>query len=299
MELRHLRYFVALAEELHFGRAAARLNMSQPPLSQQLKRLEDEIGTTLLLRTSRRVELTPAGTAFLPEARKTLAQANRAIEIAALASTGSTGHLAVGFVSSATDALPRVLRRFRELAPRVNIAVKEASSSQQIDLLRSGLLDVGLLRPPIAAADIHLETVADERLVIALPSDHRLADAEIPTLAVLSGEPFILFSREAGMGLYDQIIASCRNTGFSPQVAQVSGSMITIVGLVAGGLGVALVPESLARQAEGIVFRSAPDLAGTVPLAAAWHGAERSPAISALVRAAQTTVADGGGPPAG
>src|SRR5215470_3343253 len=155
MELRHLRYFVAVAEELHFGRAAIRLHMAQPPLSQQIRQLEQEIGVTLLNRTKRRVELTPAGRAFLEEARRTLAQAERSVRTAQRASRGETGFLAIGFVPTADlDVLPRVLRAWRRRCPDVEVELSALSPAQQVEALREGRIQVGILRPPIDDAGL-------------------------------------------------------------------------------------------------------------------------------------------------
>jgi DNA-binding transcriptional LysR family regulator len=290
MELRHLRYFVAVAEELHFGRAAARLNISQPPLSQQIRRLEAELGTQLFNRSRRHVELTGAGQQFLPEARRTIEQADHAFEVAVLASAGSVGHLTVGFVSSASPVLPEVVRSFHVRAPRVEISVKEASSAQQIDLLRVGRIDAGLLRPARSISGLRLEIVAQERLVLAMPSDHYLANEQHLLLSQLADEPFVLFQRELGPGLFDRIVASCVEVGFSPQIAQVSGSMLTIMSLVAGELGVSIVPASLSRQSEGITFRSPSDLTATVPLGIAVRENDEHPAIPTLIEAVRDAV---------
>jgi LysR family transcriptional regulator, benzoate and cis,cis-muconate-responsive activator of ben and cat genes len=245
MELRHLRAFLAVAEELHFGRAAARLQMAQPPLSQQVRRLERELGVELFRRNRRHVELTHAGGALVPEARRTLAAAERAAAVVAAVAAGASGRVSLGFVGSlAHGVLPRLVRELRLQAPGVEIALREANTSQQIELLRLGLLDAGLVRPPIQAEGIEIEIVGREPLRAVLPDDHRLAGARSIRLEALRDEPFVLFPRAIGPGLYDQILGLCREAGFSPNVVYESGATATMVALVEAGIGVCVLPQS-------------------------------------------------------
>jgi DNA-binding transcriptional LysR family regulator len=247
MELRHLRYFVAVAEELHFGRAAGRLHMAQPPLSQQIKALETELGLKLFERTKRRVELTDPGRLFLDEARATLARARRAEEVVRQAAKGMRGRLAVAFVTSASySILPEVIRMFRADHPDVELTLQELNPAEQLAAIRKRDVDVGLLRLPVPNTSLALEPVLKEPLVAALPRDHRLADSKFLRLKALAGEPFILFPRHHGPGIFDVIMKACERAGFSPRMGQEPNDMQSILAYVAGGLGVSLVPASLA-----------------------------------------------------
>lgn len=290
MELRHLRYFVALAEELHFGRAAGRLGIKQPPLSQQIRVLEERLGVPLFDRNNRRVLLTAAGEAFLPAARQVLAAAEVAERTARHAGRGETGRLALGFVGSATlTLLPGALRRFRARYPRVVLDLRELTTAQQVEALTNGTLDVGLLRPPLppAAGDVLAhESVGAERLVVALPADHPLAAERSVAAERLAGEPFVLFPRHLGPGLHDQIVGYCARAGFSPAVAQRAVQMQTIVALVAGGLGVSVVPSSVGRyRRPDVVFRALRPATRVVHLAVAYRRDGRNPAARNFVAA--------------
>ena len=204
VEMRHLRYFVAVAEELHFGRAAERLHMSQPPLSQQIRHLEERLGFELFHRTKRRVELTAAGHAFLKESRRILDQLDQAIRIGEQASRGEHGELAMGFVSSASySVLPSVLRRFRRHHPGVDVILRELPAGVQIAWLVDKRIDIGLARPPIKHADLETITIHEEPLVVALPGHHSLRSARSVSLSALSAEPFVMFPRDLAPGLYE------------------------------------------------------------------------------------------------
>lgn len=257
MELRHLRYFIAVAEELHFGRAAERLHMAQPPLSQQIKKLEEEIGVQLLARTKRKVELTPAGRLFLDEARLTLQQAKRAQRIAQEAEQGVRGRLRVGFVTSACySILPVLVRRFRKDNPLIDLELMEMTPSRQIEAMDEGTIDVGILRPPIESCSLSVKTLMEEPLVVALPIDHRKADQKAISLQTLSEDAFVLFPRHHGPGIFDVIMKACHDAGFTPQVSYSPNEMQTILAYVAAGLGVSLVPQSLSGfHQHSIVYR--------------------------------------------
>lgn len=261
MELRHLRYFVAVAEELHFGHAAARLHISQPPLSQQIIALERELGAVLLLRTQRRVELTEAGRVFLEEARRTLAQADLAADRARRAARGEVGRIRIGLVDSATFALlPTVLPSFRASHPGVRVELHELPTAEQLRWLGEGLLEVGFVHPPVAGGGIEVRVVMRERWLIVLPGAHPLAAEVRVPLRALSSEPFILGARRVGAGAHDQVIAMCAAAGFVPAVAQEATERQTIVALVAAGVGVALLPESVRRlRHRGVVYRHIAD----------------------------------------
>ena len=284
MELRHLRYYVAVAEELHFGRAAARLGIAQPPLSQQIRRLEDELGVLLLRRTRRRVELTEAGRVFLEEARRTLAQAEQAMRAAQRAQRGEIGRLDIGYVGSAAyDALPEALRAFRDRFPDVELGLHELSTAQQAQALHERRLDVGFLRPPLYDAALVHEVIVREPLVVALPATHPLASQRRIPLRALATEPFILYPRSVAPGPYDQLMSLCRAAGFSPRVTQEAVEMQTIAGLVAAGIGVALVVATVQDlRSGGVVYRALADAAPTMDLALAWCADDPSRVLAAF-----------------
>ena len=246
MELRQLRYFVAVAEELHFRRAAERLHMSQPPLSQQIRALEDELGFELLIRTRLRVELTPAGAAFLRDARALLGELEGAVATARRIDAGQTGRLRIGFVGSALlSIVPGTVERFRASRPGVAIELRERSTVDQLRAVAAGVVDVGLVRPPIEdGVCLRAETVLRERTVAALPAAHPLATLTRVPLRRLAAEPHVLFPRDQAPGFHDLLIGSLAGTGAGPRVIQYAPEMLTIIGLVAAGTGVSLVPAS-------------------------------------------------------
>lgn len=258
MELRHLRYAVALADELHFARAAARLHIAQPPLSQQIKALENELGVRLFDRTSRRVGLTDAGAAFIAEARRTLASAEQAIEAARRAARAETGRLAVGYVSSASyELLPAVLRAFRRRAPDVLLVLEEMNSSEQIRGVLAGTLDLGFVRrPPPTDRRLADTVVRREPIVVAVPRDHALAAARAIRLRALALEPFVIFPARPRPSWADVVLDLCRGAGFEPRVVQEAVEMVSALSLVAAGIGIALVPGAVrAVRRPGVVFR--------------------------------------------
>ena len=293
MELRHLRYFVAVAEELHLGRAAERLRIAQPPLSRQIRDLEREVGTPLFERVPRGVELTPAGRAFLPEARLTLAQAERAQRSARRAAQGETGRLRVGFVETAADAavLPDVLGFFRMHLPDVGVSLFEMDALQQAEALRTERIDLGILHslPADAAQWLRVEPVYDDPIVAAVPQTHALAGRARLTLKELAAESFVLFPRPAAPVLYDALIARCRAAGFSPRVVQEAAGWHTLAGLVAAGVGVAFVPESLAElRRPGVVYAPLRGLRVELRMVAAWKRGARSPVRERFVTTLRT-----------
>ena len=284
MNLQRLRYAVALADELNFGRAALREGMRQPPFSQQISKLEEELGVRLFERTTRQVRLTPAGEAFVAEARTSLAHAELAAESARRAGRGEAGRLAIGFVGSATNlTLPRVLRRFRARHPGVQVELRELTTAQQAEELRQGRLDVGLLHAPPAgpAAEVlSTRTVARELLLAVLPAGHPHATHKVLPTGMLAGEPFVMFPRRFGTALHDQIIGVTRAAGFEPRVVQEAVQMQTIVGLVAAGLGVSIVPESVARLRRGdVVFRPLSPATRVVTLDLTWRTGDPNPIV--------------------
>lgn len=264
MELRHLRYFIAVAEELHFGRAAERLGISQPPLSQQIQALEEEIGARLFERTNRRVELTDAGRLFLDESRQVLAQVDKAVLLARRAHLGELGELKIGFTSSApfTSTIPSSIHAFRKAYPDVHLDLQEMSSRQVLKALLEESLQVGVIRPLALPDAVHWVELFREPLVAVLRADHPLAAGSEDGLAIaaLAEEPFVFFPRSYGTGLYDQIIALTRQAGFSPRIAQEASEAMTIIGLVSAGLGVSILPASFRRtRVDGVVYRTLSD----------------------------------------
>ncbi|HCW0494110.1 TPA: LysR family transcriptional regulator [Pseudomonas aeruginosa] len=264
MELRHLRYFIAVAEELHFGRAAERLGISQPPLSQQIQALEEEIGARLFERTNRRVELTDAGRLFLDESRQVLAQVDKAVLLARRAHLGELGELKIGFTSSApfTSTIPSSIHAFRKAYPDVHLDLQEMSSRQVLKALLEESLQVGVIRPLALPDAVHWVELFREPLVAVLRADHPLAAGSEDGLAIaaLAEEPFVFFPRSYGTGLYDQVIALTRQAGFSPRIAQEAGEAMTIIGLVSAGLGVSILPASFRRtRVDGVVYRTLSD----------------------------------------
>ncbi|HGY2324936.1 TPA: LysR substrate-binding domain-containing protein [Pseudomonas aeruginosa] len=264
MELRHLRYFIAVAEELHFGRAAERLGISQPPLSQQIQALEEEIGARLFERTNRRVELTDAGRLFLDESRQVLAQVDKAVLLARRAHLGELGELKIGFTSSApfTSTIPSSIHAFRKAYPDVHLDLQEMSSRQVLKALLEESLQVGVIRPLALPDAVHWVELFREPLVAVLRADHPLAAGSEDGLAIaaLAEEPFVFFPRSYGTGIYDQVIALTRQAGFSPRIAQEASEAMTIIGLVSAGLGVSILPASFRRtRVDGVVYRTLSD----------------------------------------
>jgi DNA-binding transcriptional LysR family regulator len=287
MELRQLRYFVAVAEELHFRRAADRLHMSQPPLSHQIRLLEDELGVELLARTRRRVEMTPAGDAFLRDARAILAELDRAAHNARRIHEGQTGTLRVSFAGSALLSLvPRVVQRLGVTHPAIDIELHERSTSDQILALASGATDLGLAPLPVGDADVDVEVLVRERTVAAVPVGHPLARARRLTLRLLAEYPFVLFPREQAPGYHDLLMTSVTSAGTPPRVIQQAAETQTIIGLVAAGVGVSLVPASVQQLAlEGVAYRPVADAPDT-ELAALIRRGERTGLIAAFLGAA-------------
>jgi DNA-binding transcriptional LysR family regulator len=257
VELRHLRSFLAVAEELHFGRAATRLHISQPPLSQQIRRLEDELGARLFRRTKRRVELTPAGQAFLTEAKQTLAHAEHAVRSAKLAESGELGELVVGYVTSAAyEALPDVIRMFRKRFPDVELRLQNLRSVQQRQALVDRTIDVGFVRPEVADPRLGYEAISRETVVVALPRDHPLARRAIVDTSDLAAELFIVGSPDDGSAFHDRVLALCRRAGFIPRVTGHVPDVQAAVALVAAGLGISPVPAAVQRfKRTDVVYR--------------------------------------------
>ena len=291
-DLRRLRYFVAVAETLHFGRAAARLNMSQPPLSRQIQQLEREMGTLLFRRSKRRVELTDAGSYLLDQARRMLAEAETLAARTRRVESGEAGRLTLGFISSVDySILPGLLSAYRAAHPGVTLELRELTSDVQVRELREGRIDAGMLLAPVDDTALALLPLLREPLVAALPADDPLARSRATlSLASLARRPFVIFPRPAAAGLYDAIVEFCRQAGFTPRVAQEAIQMQTIVSLVSAGLGVALVPASLRDlRRRGVVYRRLREDSPRLTVLLAWRAANRSACLAQFVAAARAS----------
>lgn len=278
MDLRQLRYFVAVAEERHFGRAAARLHMAQPPLSQAIRGLETDLGVQLLERTTRRVDLTEAGAAYLEQARKILAEVEEAGHQARRVAAGSVGRLALGCVGSATySLLPALARGLSEQLPGIDFAFRgEMLVPDQVRALHAGEIDIALLRPPVADTAIAVQILRRERLVVALPADHHLATRRRISAKDLRDEPLIVHSSRRDSVMFDVVARLCRTAGFEPNIRHEVDETSTLVTLVAGGLGAAIVPEPVsALQLGGVVYLPLAGRDATTELAVA-HLADRT-----------------------
>lgn len=291
MELRHLRYFMAVAEEMNFTRAAKRLHIAQPPLSQQIRKLEEELQVLLFFRTKRRIELTHAGRVFLEETQRILQSTEQAVHAARQASRGEIGRLVIGFMSSAPfTLLPSVLRSFREHSPGVGLTLHELPIRDQIDALRKERIDVGFLRPPLAAADLASETIVREPFVVAVPAQHPLAKQASISIKALAGEPLIMFPQHLGPEFHGLIIGLCQQGGFSPTVAQEATEMHTVVGLVSAGIGIAVVPASVQRlRLPEVVYRTLKERTPYVQTIIAWRASKSlSPVLHSFLNIAKT-----------
>jgi DNA-binding transcriptional LysR family regulator len=283
MELRHIRYFLAVAEERHFTRAAAKVGIGQPPLSQQIKDLEAEVGAALFHRLAHGAELTEAGRAFLACVKEMPSIAGRATMAARRASRGELGSLRVGFTSTATFnvVVPSAIRTFRRAYPEIHLTLEEANTTLLITGLREGTLDAVFLRPGMPdTAELQLRVVSEEPMVVALPKRHPAAARKEIDLATLKDDPFLLFPREIAPTIYDAVVDACRKAGFEPIIGQAAPHFISIVNLVAAELGVSIIPESMTQvRVTGIVYRQISGRVPTARLALAYRRGETSPVV--------------------
>jgi DNA-binding transcriptional LysR family regulator len=299
IDLRLLRYFIAVAEEAHLTKAAQRLGIQQPPLSQQIRVLENELGVTLFTRLPRGMALTEAGHMLLDEARGIFARLDSAVAGVRGVARGELGHLAVGFTESASlhPFVPRVLRAFREAAPDVGFAVEENNTPDLVQAIHDKRLDAAFIRSPISNVEgLVIETLLVEEMIVALPAAHRLARARSKgvALAALAQDPFILIHRPNGPGFYDTIISACQAAGFCPNVIQETHKNLSTLSLVAAGLGVSIIPASMHHvEIEGVVYRricGAPAL--RAPLHLAWRSVHTSGALARLIALARALAED-------
>ncbi|MGE0800336.1 MAG: LysR family transcriptional regulator [Lautropia sp.] len=297
MELRHLRYFIAVAEEQHFGRAAARLHISQPPLSQQIHALEREMGVELFARAGRGIVLTPAGAEFLIYARQVLTQADHGVRAAQAVQRGDVGRLNVGFITSmAYTYLPWVLRVFRSRFPGVELSLTEQETWLQLQAVKRERLHVGIVRGPVTEPGLAGKPALSEPFVVAMPDDHPLAGERTMRLSRLSADPFIVFPREIGGHFYAESMRLFREAGFAPIVAQEAIQMHVAAGLVSARIGVALVPASIELlPIRGVVFRPLQGDAGTAEISVIRRADDESLLVDAFLRVALEVIGAGRG----
>ncbi|VVE05850.1 LysR family transcriptional regulator [Pandoraea anhela] len=306
MDLRQFRYFVAVAEERHFGRAAQRLSMTQPPLSQQIRALEASLGAPLFVRTNRSVELTAVGRQLLPEVRRILADADALPALAQGLAHGEVGTLSLGFVSTADyGILPPLLREFGERYPRVRLQLLEATSDIQIEALMEGRIDAGLFIPPVPARyanELSYLPIIREPLMLALPAGHGGNDGRggeahdsaggqpgAPvSLADFADEPLVIFPRRVAPAFYDIIMGCYAALGLTPRVGQEAIQMQTIVSLVSAGMGVALVPQSLCHlRRTGVTYRALRETSALIETGLLWRTAEVTPVLEGFLETAR------------
>jgi DNA-binding transcriptional LysR family regulator len=285
MDLRHLRYFVVLAEQRHFGRAAEMLNIAQPPLSQQIKALEDELQVTLFDRSMRPIELTPAGKTLLREARQILQQVTRAQAMTKHAGRGQEGNLVIGVTgSAAAEFLPPILSAFLERWPMVNLSLREMSSPAQLEALEKGDIHIGFVRPPVIDDRLEIRLVNQEPFMVALPANHPKANAAAIALTDLGDSPIVIFDRDEAPGFRDLIMHLCQSGGYFPSRVQEAHQMLTMLTLVAACVGVALVPRSARRLAlENVVFKPLLNDSPLIELYAVWPREKHLPLIDELL----------------
>jgi DNA-binding transcriptional LysR family regulator len=294
LELRQLRYFVTVAEELHFGRAAARLHMTQPPLSQAIAALEDLLGAPLFVRNRRTVELAPAGSALLPEARRLLLEADALPELARRAAAGEAGRLSLAFVTSCDySVLPSFLRRYSERYPAVHLNLLEATSDVQAEELLRGRIDAGLLIPPLpdkALDELDYMKVLEEPLILCAPAGLIETGTKEVRLQDLPRLPLIVFPREISPALHDAILSCFRAAGITPVIGQLAIQMQTIVSLVSGGMGLALVPQSVSNlMRPGVEYRALADPTPLVETGIAWRRADETPTLRRFLDVAKAS----------
>ncbi|KAA0699263.1 LysR family transcriptional regulator [Neorhizobium sp. P12A] len=288
MELRHIRYFLALAEAGNFTRAAAKLGIGQPPLSQQIRDLEDEVGAQLFHRVPHGAELTAAGEAFLSEAKAAVDAADKAKLAAQRANRGEIGRLSLGFTASSAfnTVVSATIRQFRSRFSDVRLSLTEMNTNALMERLMRGEIDAAFIRPGLEdPGDVRLKRLPDEPMLIAMPASHPLAgEAEVP-LSGLANDPFILFRRVVGLSLYDDIFAACRDAGFELVVSQEAPQIPSVVNLVAANLGVSIVPASIAQiRLPGVAYRPIKGPPLVARLALAILKSQRGPVTENLMR---------------
>jgi DNA-binding transcriptional LysR family regulator len=289
MELRHLRYLVAVAEELHFGRAAIRLNISQPPLSQQIRQLEDELGVALFERNKRQVRLTEAGRRVVDEAYLVLGQIDHFTSVAAQAGGGEIGRLSVGVPGGVSEILVKTLRLLAKQSPGVHIELQYMSTGTQIEALRDRRIGVGIVNLPVNEPSLALETIRSEPLWVALPRGHSLARHQRVPLTCLANEPMIFFPRRITPGLHDEITSVCRQAGFSLNVAHEVDSIVGAMTLASAGLGIAFCTPAFRKIWPDIAFRPL-EPSMHLEQAVAYRREDQSPVLNTFLRLVRQTI---------
>ncbi|NTZ83613.1 LysR family transcriptional regulator [Burkholderia metallica] len=300
MDLRHLKYFVTVAEERHFTRAAERLGIGQPPLSIQIKQLERELGTALFRRLSRGVALTDAGALLLDNAQQIFALVERSVSEVQRLSRGETGNLRVGFAGATyfQPLIPEIVREYRTRYPDVRLSPEQSNTPQLLEALDAGRIDVAFIRPPIEPSETReITLLAKEEMVAVLPRAHRLARVTEPVrLAELANETFILFPRAIGTGLYDSIVEGCRHAGFEPKLTQDASQIASIVPMVGAGFGVSIVPRSISQiRMEEVVYLPISDTIPKAQISIVWRRNERSLAVRHFLAITKLAVTMRGG----
>lgn len=293
MELRHLRYFVALAHELHYGRAAGQLRIAQPALSQQIIKLETELGVQLLERSSRRVRLTQQGSQLLEYAQRTLHDADALTHLAQKMSRGQAGLLRLGAISPATfKFLPSVLREFVKSSDGVDVSLHVMDTPQQVAAMLEDRLDVGLVRPWVQNELIFVEELFHERMLLAVSSDHPLAERNKVWIREFAQDPFVTYPRERGAGYYDLVVGICRRAGFYPHIRQELDEIYTILTMVAAGLGVAILPEpAVLLRIPGVTYLPLRDATAHAGVCLAWPAYKGSPLTTRFISTAKSVAA--------
>ncbi|MFZ6848293.1 LysR family transcriptional regulator [Undibacterium sp. RuRC25W] len=288
LELRQLRYFITVAEELHFGKAATRLHMTQPPLSQAIQAFESDLGTPLFVRSTRQISLTAAGKALLPEARKLLQQAHSLRQLVQRAAAGNQGHLSLAFVSIADySILPPTLRTFRQTHADVSIELREATTDVQLEALEKGEIDAGFMIPPMPEKFQHLldyQKILTEPLILAAP-EHLFSLGQAVSIEQCKDQALILFPRKIAPALHDAILGFFHEAGLTPDIGQEAIQMQTIVGLVSAGMGIALVPQSVSNlQRPGVSYHAFNDKTPVVEIGFAWRKDNPSAVLTSFLQ---------------
>jgi DNA-binding transcriptional LysR family regulator len=286
MEFRQLRYFVTVAQELHFGRAAELLDITQPALSKQIRVLETELGIQLFTRTKRTVKLTKPGEVFLEQARQLLQQADKAIKLTQRTALGEVGRLIVGFTATATyTVLPVLIGRFRAIYPQIEVEMLELSTEAQVTALNRGEIDLGFLHPPIDSRGLELNPILAEEFVAVLPKQHHLASKKLLSLKDLAGESFILHPRSEGPFLYDGFLKLCYQAGFQPQIVKEVNAHQTRICLVAAGMGITFIPAGLQPSVnQDLVCKPTENLGMKLEFAAAWRSVVTAPVLQEFIK---------------
>ena len=285
MEFRQLRYFVTVAQELHFAKAAVRLQITQPALSKQIRVLENELEVELFTRTKRTVKLTKAGEVFFEQAQQLLEQAKKAIQLAKRTASGELGLLTIGFTPTATyTILPELMRSFRSSYPQVEVEMLDLSTEEQVQSLNQGIIDIGLLHPPIDSRALEIYPLLAEEFIVVLPQEHRLSSKESLMLGDLAPESFILHPRSEGPFLYDGFVQLCRQNGFEPQIIKKVNSHQSRICLVSAGMGITFIPAGLKTTLNAdLIYKPILDLPVKLEFAAAWRSLDITPVLQKFV----------------